>query len=768
MTLAARHAMRSAFASAIAVLLAAAVGAPGAWAFDPAPPDTLVDLTTESYFGRRLNDPYRWLEDTAAPDVVAWFRAQNDYARRIFDALPGRAALRARLAELNGSEPHVREVQMAGDALAYLKRAPDDTTYKLYVREGIGGPERLVVDPAQYNREGQAAAIEYYNISPNGKRLAVGVAVGGNEDATLHVIDVTTRQPIGAPIPRARGANPAWRYDGEVLFYTQQRERAAGEPASGQFRDSRAFMRTFAASAAPVDVALFGRGVNPAVTIDPDDTPTVHVSPVSPYVIGVVSHGVQDELTLYVAPMTQLRGAATPWRRLATPEQGITDFDLRGEWIYLLTHEDAPRYQVVRWSLRDPGPYTLANAEVVVPASERVLRSLSVAKDALYVHETDAGSSSLQRLEYNVKLKRVAARPARGKPRAKPRAAPAALPKVAGIARGSELKLPFRGSVEELVTDPLRAGALVRLAGWTEAPGYYDVDGKTGAIARTELQPRSGADWSGIATTELMVKSHDGVEVPLTIISPKNVARDGNAPLLLGAYGAYGVSEMPVFWPSLAAWLERGGVYAVAHVRGGGELGDDWHRGGFKSTKSNSWRDVIAAAQWLIAERWTSPARLALIGSSAGALTVSNAMIERPDLFAAMVSQSGFHDTLRSESGAAGPANVPEFGTIATESGLADLLAMSSYARAADGVAYPAALLTIGFRDARVDPWDPGKMAARLQAISASLGERGKPVLLRVNFDGGHGVSSAHTSDETTDLFAFLLWRTGAPDFALP
>jgi prolyl oligopeptidase len=482
----------------------------------------------------------------------------------------------------------------------------------------------------------------------------------------------------------------------------------------------------------------------------------------------VVSHGVQDELTLYVAPMTQLRGAATPWRKIVTPEQGITDFDLRGEWIYLLTHEDAPRYQVVRWSLRDPGPYTLADAEVVVPASERVLRSLSVAKDALYVHETDAGASAMQRLEYNVKLKRVAARPARGKPRAKPRAAPASLPKVAGIARGSELKLPFRGSVEELVTDPLRAGALVRLAGWTEAPGYYDVDGKTGAIARTELQPRSGADWSGIATTEFMVKSHDGVEVPLTIISPKNVARDGNAPLLLGAYGAYGVSEMPVFWPSLAAWLERGGVYAVAHVRGGGELGDDWHRGGFKSTKSNSWRDVIAAAQWLIAERWTSPARLALIGSSAGGLTVSNAMVERPELFAAMVSQSGFHDTLRSETGASGPANVPEFGSVATETGLVGLLAMSSYARVEDGVAYPAALLTIGFRDARVDPWDPGKMAARLQAVSTALGERGNPVLLRVDFGGGHGTATARMADETTDLFAFLLWRTGAPDFALP
>jgi len=197
-------------------------------------------------------------------------------------------------------------------------------------------------------------------------------------------------------------------------------------------------------------------------------------------------------------------------------------------------------------------------------------------------------------------------------------------------------------------------------------------------------------------------------------------------------------------------------------------LGEDWHRGGFQATKPNSWRDVIAAAQWLIAERWTAPARLALVGSSAGALTVSNAMVERPDLFAAMVSQSGFHDTVRGETGASGPANVPEFGTVTTEGGLTDLLAMSSYERVAEGIAYPAAMLTIGFRDARVDAWDPGKMAARLQAASASLGTIGKPVLLRVDFDSGHGTGSSHMADETTDLFAFLLWRTGAADFVLP
>ncbi len=737
------------------------------------PPDTPVEATIESLYGRTIYDPYRWLEDTAAPEVLAWFEAQNAYTRTVLDALPGRAALHARLVEINRNQTHLRDMQVAGDAIVYLRRGPNDAIFKLYMRDGQNGAERLLLDPVRYGQDGQAAAIEFFSISPNGRRLAVGIALGGTEDATIHVLDVATLREIGAPIPRARGAGPVWRFDGEVLFYTQLREHKDGEPASERDRHRRAYMRNLAAGGAGQDVAIFGSGLNPAVAFDADDMPSVHVSPVSPYAIGVVSHGVQNELSIYVAPLTQLRGAATPWRKLAGAEQGITDFDLRGEWIYLLTHENASRYQIARWSLRDPRPFALSDAEIVLPPSERVVRGLNVAKDALYVQETDGEIGVLRRLEYNVKLKRTT--PARNAPvragvrnRASASGKPAALPKTAGIARGTQLQLPARGAIQELATDPTRAGALVKIAGWTMSPSWYSVDGKTGVISHTDLLPRADAGWSDVVTSEFMVKSHDGVEVPLTIVYPRNAARDGSAPLLLEAYGAYGISLSPRFWPSLAVWLERGGIYAVAHVRGGGELGADWHHGGYRDAKPNAWRDLIAAAQWLIGERWTAPPKLAIMGSSAGGLTVSNAMIERPELFAAMVSQSGFHDALRSEVGAAGPANVPEFGTVATESGLANLMAMSSYARVENDVRYPAAMLTIGYRDARVDPWDPGKMAARLQSARASLGDGGQPVLLRVDFDGGHGTDTPQENDETTDLFAFLLWRTGAPDFALP
>ncbi len=194
-----------------------------------APPDTPISATVEWRFGRTIHDPYRWLENTGAADVMAWFRAQNEHTHNVLDALPGRAALHARLVEINRNVTHVRDMQTAGDTLVYLKRAPEDVAFRLYLREGQIGAERLLLDPVRYNKDGQAASIEYFSVSPNGKRLAVGVALGGNEDATLHLLDVATLREIAAPIPRARGADPVWRYDGEVLFYTQLRERKEGE-----------------------------------------------------------------------------------------------------------------------------------------------------------------------------------------------------------------------------------------------------------------------------------------------------------------------------------------------------------------------------------------------------------------------------------------------------------------------------------------------------------------------------------------------------------
>ncbi len=738
--------------------------AAGAAANEFTAPPTRVEPVRDTYFGTTVADPYRWLENVGAPETTGWFQAQNALTRSVLDALPGRAALRERLLALNAADVRMHGLQWAGGRLFYLKRRPGEQTYKLYVREGIAGDERLLIDPELAGERGLPASIDYYRASPNGKRLAYGLSLGGSENSVLRVIDVASQHAAGEAIPRARWASPVWRFDSQALFYTQQRDLPPGTPIAETLRGSRAMLRTWLGDGSTRDTALLGAGLNPDIVVGEDDLPSLDTSPVSPFVIGVVQHGVQREVTLFFARLTDLADAKTPWRRLAGPQNGITGFDLRGEWIYLVSNERDPRQEVVRWSLNEKRPYAIADAEVVVAPSARIVTGLGVGRDALYVQQLDAGYGRLLRLEYNVKVQRA---PQRRGARGSAKGTKAALPKTAGIARATEIRLPFPGSISERVTDPLQAGAMLRLSSWTESSGYFTVDGKSGAIARTALLPPATADFSSVTSTQIRVRSHDGVEVPVSLVYRKGTPKDGSARVLLDAYGAYGIAQEPFFSPSLLAWLERGGMFAVAHVRGGGELGKDWHRSGYKATKANTWRDAIAAAQWLVGEGWTTPARLAITGGSAGGIAAGNAIIDRPDLFAAMVSQVGFHDTLRGETGQVGPANTFEFGSVATEQGFRDLLAMSSYARLADGGRYPAVLLTTGFNDPRVDAWDPAKMAARLQAINGTAGGSGKPVLLRVDFASGHGaVTVTQLVDEFADVFAFLLWQTGAAEFA--
>jgi prolyl oligopeptidase len=260
-----------------------------------------------------------------------------------------------------------------------------------------------------------------------------------------------------------------------------------------------------------------------------------------------------------------------------------------------------------------------------------------------------------------------------------------------------------------------------------------------------------------------MVKSWDGVMVPLSIMHKRGIPMDGSNPTLLWGYGAYGISEDPSFSPVRLAWLEKGAVLAVAHPRGGGELGEDWHKAGQKLTKPNTWRDFIACGEYLIASKYTSSAKLAGQGGSAGGITVGRAFTERPDLFAAALDDVGMSDALRSENMPNGPPNIPEFGSTTTQWGFEDLYAMDSYHHVRDGVHYPAILLTTGWNDPRVAPWEPGKMTARLQAAAAG----GKPILLRVDYAGGHGIGSTREQRQevTADEWSFLLWQFGVAGF---
>ncbi|MGH8270957.1 MAG: prolyl oligopeptidase family serine peptidase, partial [Gammaproteobacteria bacterium] len=329
-----------------------------------------------------------------------------------------------------------------------------------------------------------------------------------------------------------------------------------------------------------------------------------------------------------------------------------------------------------------------------------------------------------------------------------------------------DVRLPYEGIVDLGDADNRIPGVLFNMTSWTHAPGIFKFDPATGKTANTDLQPAGpSGNRNDLTSVEVKARSYDGTLVPLSIIYRKGTKLDGSNPTLLLGYGAYGSTFNPGWLPyaEVRPWYDHGGVIAIAHVRGGGVYGEAWHKAGQKLTKPNSWRDFIACAHYLIAHKYTSHTRLAIWGVSSGGMLMSLAMTKRPDLFAAVISQVGVYNLLRYEVMPTGPANIPEFGSIKTQAGFEDLYAMDNYQQVRNGVKYPAVMLTTGWNDPRVSPWQAGKMAARLQAASAS----GKPVLLRVNYHGGHGNSAFKSQNETlwADAISFAFWQLGVPGF---
>jgi prolyl oligopeptidase len=699
-----------------------------------APPPAPVRPVTDEYFGVKVVDPYRYMEDLKDPQVVLWFKAQDDYTRAVLASIPGRDPLLTRIKVLDeGATARISDVRrLPGDHYFYQKRLASEDVPKLYKRDGLNSDEKLLVDPTAYaTAEGPHFVISYYAPSFDGRYVAVGLSAAGSEDATLRVIDASTAKETGDVIDRAQFGSPTWLPDGHSFLYNRLRQLSASSAPTDRYLNSRAYLHVLGASP-DSDKLVFGTGV-PGIAIQAADIPFIVTSAGTSYAMGVIAHGVQNELTAYVVPLDGFGGQTIPWKKICDVGDDITGFDVHGEDLYLLSHHQASRFKVLHTRLSQPD---VAHADLVVPPGESVAQNIAAASDALYVQMLDGGIDRLLRVAYSG-----------GKP--------------------EQVTLPLDGSVALSGTDQRLPGTLLELTSWTRAREIYSYDPNTKAVADSKLQPVGKFDEpTDLESHEVKFKSHDGTLVPLSIVYKKGLKRDGSTPLLLEGYGAYGITYDPFFDPRMIAWFEQGGVFAVAHVRGGGEYGEDWHLAGKRLTKPNTWKDFIAAAEYLIAEKYTSTPHLAIEGGSAGGITIGRSITERPDLFAVAIDAVPMSDVVRSEFTPNGPPNIPEFGTVKEADGFKALLEMSGYHHVKDGTKYPAVMVTTGFNDPRVVSWEPGKMAARLQAATGS----GKPILLRVDYDAGHGLGSTKTQreQELADEMSFCLWQFGAPGYQPP
>jgi prolyl oligopeptidase len=680
-----------------------------------APPQKPV---TDTYFGTTITDPYRYMENLDDTAVTNWMKAEGRYTSALFASVPQRAALLKEVAAASGSFDFVNTIQRAGSRTFYEERTPGSDNFDLMVREADGSSRKLVdVGALRAAHGGSPYAINYYLASPNGEKAAVGISAGGSEDASLFVYDVGTGKQIAPSLALAQFGFTSWTDDGSKLFVNLLAAQPVGAPPTSKYLNSRLFVWDLKSD----PVALFGGSTPSRIEVAPEKIPILFTRTGATVSTAAVLNGTQNELELWTAPAASVTSPAAPWTRLTTTDDGVTNIDFADGRIYLLSHKGAPTFQVL--TLRAGEPMS-ATKVLVAGRTDRLIEGIGTAKDGLYLRARHGVYSELVRIP---------------------------------LAGGPEeiISLPFKGSISEMFTDPTREGATIVLDSWFYPPTALSYDASKSAFVPVGLgKTPAGFDPNMFRLTDLSARAKDGTKVPLSYVETVGTKRPQL--VLLSGYGSYGISIYPGFGPRTIVGLKRGVAVATCHVRGGGELGEAWRLGGKDANKPNSWRDLIACGDALIAGGYTTSDKLFIEGGSAGGITMGRALEERPDLFAGVIDEVPNANMVRAEFSASGVPNIPEFGTVKTDSGFRNLYAMDTYLHVKDGTQYPAVLIATGLNDPRVAPWQPAKLAARLRTSGTKA-----PVLLRVDEESGHGFGSTKSQDDElyTDILTFILWR---------
>jgi prolyl oligopeptidase len=703
-----------------AFLARRALPADGGGGIPPAPV-ARVAVVKDDYFGETLSDPYRWMENDKDPDWLPFLRGQNAHTRAVLERIPGRDKLLKRIQQLTGDAAATRRARRAGGKLFFEQRPLGADNYKLYVRER--GTDRVLIDPTAQSGPDSHMSLDWWQPSPNGAHVVYGLSKDGSEDSILHVLNVADGRDLPERIANTESADPSWLDDGTGFFYNQL-TGAVDTPE--RYLDSQARFHRLGADPAS-DPILMKRDQDPEVKFERIQLPVIHTFPGSDYALLILAD-VRSEFRILIAPVADAAANQAHWKAVAEFEDEITDVQIDGGMLYLLANKGHPRGRILRAPLATP---TVAAATEVVPEGAVVIESFARAMDGLYLEMMDGGVSGLRHLGHD--------------------------------GRVSEIKLPFEGTVQALSSNPTEEGALFSFAGWLNPADIWTVDAHA-KVAATGLTPPPPIDVKPYEAKRFFATVRDGTKVPYTLIYKKGLKRDGRSPAWISAYGSYGISGYtPAFAGKTLALIDAGFIVGYAAVRGGGEYGREWHKAGQLMNKPNTWHDLIDVCEELCRKKYTSRSRLAIGGRSAGGITVGRALTERPELFAAVIDGVGWSNPLRYVAEPNGYGEEPEWGRISEESGYRALKLIDSYQHVKDGTPYPAVLLTTGVTDPRVGPFHVAKMTARLQAATSSH----KPILLRVDFDAGHGIGStrAQQDREAADTYAFLLWQTGVKGY---
>src|SRR5215472_3184754 len=675
-----------------------------------APPKPIEDVIQ----GHKIVDPYRWLENADSSETQQWVNLENAYTRSLLDPLPGRKQLRKRLGELL-SIGSITAPQIGGQYYFYTKREGSQNQPVLLVREGLQGADRTLVDVNQLAADG-TVALDWWQASDDGKYVAYGTSPSGSEDSTLHLVATASGKLLPDTIPRARAASVAWKLDNSGFYYTRYPKK--GEVPEGQDVYNRHVFYHELGTDPAQDPLIFGEGR------DPQDWPNVQLSNDGCWLLISVEEG-WTKTELY---LQDLKAGSAPVR-ITEGKEFLYGGEIYNGKIFIITNEDAPRYRMFAVQASTP---ERKNWKEIIPQTDAILCGETIVNGQLLTQYEKNANSQLKLFTTDGKLL-------------------------------GDVALPAIGTVSGLGSKWNRKEVFFVFESYTVPDSVYQIDLPTRATWLWAKVSAPGIDPEKYEVKQVWFNSKDGTRIPMFVFHKKGLELNGKNPTMLTGYGGFNVSLTPSFFGDRYWWLEHGGIYATANLRGGAEFGEDWHRAGMLGKKQNVFDDFMAAAEYLILQRYTDKDHLAIRGGSNGGLLMGAALTQRPDLFRAVVCQVPLLDMLRYQNFQIAKLWIPEYGSAEDAKQFEWLYAYSPYHHVKPGTEYPAILFMTADTDTRVDPMHAKKMAALMQTEAANGRSRARPILLRVDVKAGHGAGKpiAKQVDDFVDIYSFLFWQVG-------
>jgi prolyl oligopeptidase len=686
---------------------------PSTWS---GPPKTKVAPVEDLVHGRKIVDPYRYLENAEDPDTKVYVEQQLSYTRSVLDPLPGRDKIKARLSQLLEIGT-VDTPQMGGRYYFHTRREGNQNQPVLYVREGVDGAfndqDRVLLDVNKLAADG-TIALDWWYASEDGKYVAYGTSPSGSEVSTLRVVETASGKLLPDAIERTRAASLAWKHDNSGFFYTRYPKKG-DVPAGQEVYYRRLFYHALGSDPA-ADPLIFGEGR------DPEWWPNVSLSDDGRWLLIDEEQGwTKTELFL------QDLAAKTPPVEITAGKDFRYGADFFEGKLYITTNEEAPRFRVFVVDATNP---RRENWKEIIPQTDAVLQGASVTGGKLFAQYEHNATSELKLFSLDGK-------------------------------KLADIPLPAIGDVFSASGRYDRHELFFGFHSFTVPPSIYRFELDTMKSALWAKVEAPSIDTTAYDVQQVWYASKDGTKIPMFVVSKKGMEKNGKNPTLLTGYGGFNVSETPTFNRGMYLWMEHGGVFAVANLRGGSEFGEEWHRAGMLEKKQNVFDDFIAAGEYLIAQKYTDRDRLAIYGGSNGGLLMGVMITQRPDLFRAVVCAVPLLDMLRYQNFQIAKLWIPEYGSADDAKQFEWLYAYSPYHHVKAGEEYPAVLFMTGDTDTRVDPMHAKKMAALMQAEAKNGASKDKPILLRIETKAGHGQGKpvAKQIEESTDMYSFLFWQ---------